>query len=135
MVGSDGTLSSTEDGGVLFSEREAVYTGGRSVGLGMSCASVRIGSAAVANSDLSDSRGGSGMSIVRITDFPLERVSEENHECWCDGNGWASYEVVAMTSRTKPSQKHTSRIFTSPDLPEPLSPPHTKANPTPESSH
>jgi hypothetical protein len=31
VVGSDGTLSSTDDGGVLLSEREAVYTGGRSV--------------------------------------------------------------------------------------------------------
>jgi len=31
VVGSDGIFSSTEDGGVLLSEREAVYTGGRSV--------------------------------------------------------------------------------------------------------
>ena len=31
VVGSDGTLSSTEGGGVLLSEREAVYAGDRSV--------------------------------------------------------------------------------------------------------
>ena len=31
VVGSDGTLPYTEDGGVLLSEREAVYTGGRSI--------------------------------------------------------------------------------------------------------
>lgn len=31
VVGSDGTLSSTDEGGVLLFEREAVYTGGRSV--------------------------------------------------------------------------------------------------------
>ena len=34
-VRSDGTLSSTENGGVLLSEREEVYMGGRSIILGV----------------------------------------------------------------------------------------------------
>ena len=75
---------------------------------GMSCAGVGIGSAAGAISDVNDSRGGSGWDCVSITDLPLERVSED--EWWCDGSGWAPYEVVAVTSRIKARQKHTQAV-------------------------
>jgi len=121
-VGSDGTLSSTEDGGVLLIEREAVYTGGRSVNNisgvgdcsggscwcavvasrnqerwgcggdvpGISCGGVGIGCAGVildVGTSWISGLGGSGIGVsIRITDSPLERFREENHELgWSDG--------------------------------------------------
>ena len=49
------------------------------------------------------------MSIVRIPDLPLERVSEENHELGDDGIGWAtsrSKQVRDGANATSPESAH-----------------------------
>ena len=80
VEGTTGTASfGGEDGGVEESQGCGVLGISMACGVGMGCAAVI--------SDVSGSTGlcGSGIgwdcvSIVRITDLPLDRVSEENHE-------------------------------------------------------
>ena len=39
------------------------------------------------------------VSVVRITDWNLEHVSDENHELDDDGNAWASSRIKGVRKR------------------------------------